>query len=335
MNFRILLAIACVALAPAQSFPQNVQQRAEALIDHARRLSDIRSPGAPAFRLKATFSFTGPDLETVHGTYTEIWASNSQWRRETVVKTSKRIEIGGPSKSWLLDDTDDFPQPATQLPGLLDIFPSKSSSLAFDSITDQGQPDHPAECAITKPDAHRLKSVLCFDKKTGLLLGSIFPEMRVRNTVNQSHDYGSFRKFGDFWFPRQIETREDRHKQIEVSVVELSAEPSPDPALFIPPPGAYELGRCQDKLQPPVAIFAPDSELFLRPDDESPVTLTLSLVVDTKGKPQNVRVLRPEHKDYEKSALNSVRSWRFKSATCSGVPMPTMINVQVNVRPSR
>jgi TonB family protein len=335
MNFRILLAVACVALLPARSFTQNVQQRAEALIDHARRLSDIRSPGAPAFRLKATFSFTGTDLDTVQGTYTEVWASDSQWRRETLVKTSKHIEVGGPSKSWLLDNTDDFPQPATQLSSLLDIFPSNSASLVFETIADQGQADPPAECAITKPDAHHLKSVFCFDKQSGVLLEKILPEVRLRNTVNQSRDYGSFRKFGDFWFPRQIETREDRHKQLEVSVVELSAEPSPDPALFTPPPGSVELGRCSDKLQLPVAIFTPDTSLPFRLDDDSPVVVTLSLVVDTKGKPQNVRVLRPQHKDYEKSALSSVRVWRFKPATCNGEPMPTMINVQVDVPLSR
>ncbi len=337
MNFRVLLAVAWVALLPMKSFTQDVPKRAEALLEHARRLSDIRSPGAPAFRLEATFSFTGTDLETVPGTYTEVWASNSQWRRETVVKTSKRIEVGGPSKYWLLDDTDDFPQPATQLPSLLDILPSKSASLVFESITDPVQSDPPAECAITKPDAHILKSVFCFDRKSGVLMGRIFPEVRLGNTVNQSRDYGSFQKFGDFWFPRQIESREDRHKQLEVNVVELSAEPSPDPALFTPPPGALELGRCSDKLQLPVATFAPNSNLPLRLDldDDSPVTLTLSLVVDTKGKPQNVRVLRPQHKDYEKSTVSLVRAWRFKPATCNGEPMPTMINVQVHAHLSR
>ena len=34
---------------------------------HAQQLSDIRSPNAAAFQLKATFSFEGDDLETVQG----------------------------------------------------------------------------------------------------------------------------------------------------------------------------------------------------------------------------------------------------------------------------
>jgi hypothetical protein len=67
MNFRVLLAVAWVALLPMKSFTQDVPKRAEALLEHARRLSDIRSPGAPAFRLEATFSFTGTDLETGSG----------------------------------------------------------------------------------------------------------------------------------------------------------------------------------------------------------------------------------------------------------------------------
>ena len=54
---------------PAQnSSGQDIQTRADALLSKARQLSDIRSPDAPPFRLKATFSFTGKDLGTVQGT---------------------------------------------------------------------------------------------------------------------------------------------------------------------------------------------------------------------------------------------------------------------------
>jgi len=68
------------------------QKSAEALLDRARRLSDIRSLNAPPFRLKLTFSFTGKHLDTVQGIYDEVWISNSRWRRETTVSASSGLK---------------------------------------------------------------------------------------------------------------------------------------------------------------------------------------------------------------------------------------------------
>src|SRR5580700_9102345 len=340
MNLRVFLTVACLAL-PSASFardaaapgthPEDVQTRAETLLDKARQLSDIRSPNAPPFQLRATFSFIGKDLETVQGTYSEVWVSNSQWRRETVVKDSRRVEVGGATRMWQLDNTEDFPEQAAQLPGLMNIFPPKSPSLAFESIADQAELNPPAECAITKPYSLHRKFAFCFDKKSGVLLEKIFPETRPRNVVDISCNYGLFHKFGDRWFPREMACSEDRHKRIEANIAELSAEPSPDPALFTPPPGAIEIGRCSGNSQPPVATFTPDPELpFGSRDEASRVTVMLSVVVDPKGKAQNIRVLRPWRKDYDKSALETVRRWRFQPATCNGDPMPVQIRVDVD-----
>jgi hypothetical protein len=82
-----LLAIALSAQAPQkpEAPKSEIQTRAEALMERARHLSDIRAKNAPAYRLKATFSFMGKNLENLQGTYTEVWVSDSQWRRETVV----------------------------------------------------------------------------------------------------------------------------------------------------------------------------------------------------------------------------------------------------------
>ena len=72
-------SIPLVAQSTAKPEPpkSDVQLHAESLMERARKLSDIRSKGAPAFRLKATFSFAGKDLDTLQGTYTEIWGGTS------------------------------------------------------------------------------------------------------------------------------------------------------------------------------------------------------------------------------------------------------------------
>jgi hypothetical protein len=74
-----------VTLLSAGSFVEDEHSKAQALLERARNLSDIRSPSAPAFRLKVAFNAITRDLATLDGTYTETWVSNTQWRRETVV----------------------------------------------------------------------------------------------------------------------------------------------------------------------------------------------------------------------------------------------------------
>ncbi|MGA2856326.1 MAG: TonB family protein [Candidatus Sulfotelmatobacter sp.] len=330
MSPRILLFAACLSCLQLCCLAQDVQARAEAMLQRARQLSDIRSPSAPAFRLKATFSFVGDDLATVQGTYTEIRVSQSQWRREIVVGDLRQVDIGGVGKHWILHP-DGFPSQASRLPAVMTPIPAASSHFDFASITESSTSDVVAECAFTKPAADNQKSAFCFDKNGGVLLQKASPERRPRNLVSFSCEYGSFRKFGDYWFPREVVCFEDRHKTIEAKVVDLLAEPSPDPALFTAPSGAIELGLCSVDMKPPVAVSTPEPAPPSGSRDEvNRVAVTLSLVVDTKGKPQNVRVLRPGRKNFDDAALDAVRRWRFKPATCDGTPMSTEVNVVVD-----
>jgi hypothetical protein len=233
-RFSIFVLIACVVPPCAQA--QSAQQRAEALLDKARQLSDIRSPNAPAFRLKATFSFIGKDLDTVQGTYTEVWVSRSQWRRETVVNDQRRIEVGGPARLWLLDNTNDFPRSAARVASVLGIFLPKSANLVFDSISHHTEMDPPAECAITKPDHRRLKSVFCFDKPDGLLVERILPERppnNPTNAVDNSCNYRSFQKFGAYRFPREIVCFEDGHRNSKLRSLRFLSSLLPIPHFLL------------------------------------------------------------------------------------------------------
>jgi TonB family protein len=346
MSVRILLSLASflfacslpLSLSSAQNLPapgsnlqnqdKDIQTRAQALLNQARQVSDIRAPGAPAFRLKATFSFTGPALEIVHGTYTEVWASDSQWRRETVVDHSSRLEIGGKDRLWQLDNSNDFPEQAAQVSDVLDIFPSNSAALEFESISDDIR-DPPSDCAITKPDFSHHKSIFCFDKKTQLLVWRAFPETRPRNVVQDSCGYVKFRKLGNYWSPEQMSCFADRHHTLDVSVLELVIDPSPNPDLFTAPPNAIELGRCPTKSEPPRATSSPYPQRPVGSRDQEAI-VGLSLVVDVKGKPQNVKVVNSGGARFDDAALTAVRSWRFKPSTCNGEPMPMQINMKID-----
>jgi hypothetical protein len=249
MNRPTLLSAACVLCLCCAGIAQEVQLSATALLQHARQLSDIRAAGAPAFQLRANFTFVGDNLETVQGTYLETWISDSQWRRETIVGSLRRVVVGGPGKHWLVFP-DGFPYQAEQLPTLMAGVPPPSIQIAFASVSERALGDFKVECAYSKPAIGDRSFAFCFEKKSGVLLEKVLPEERPRNVVSHSCDYGLFRKFEDHWFPREVACYEDRHKTIYADVVDLSRDSQMDPALFETPKGGIELGDCSGKIIP-------------------------------------------------------------------------------------
>ena len=58
--------------------------------------------------------------------------------------------------------------------------------------------------------------------------------------------------------------------------------------------------------------------------------VTVSIVVDATGKPQNVKVLRGVGMGLDEKAVEAVRQYRFKPATENGKPVAVYLNVEVN-----
>lgn len=332
-----LLSASCALPGFAQETPKpaveksEIQIRAEALIANARHLSDIRAKNAPAFRLRAGFTFVGKDLENEQGTYTEVWVSDSQWRRETVVKDLRRIEVGTPNRIWTLDGTNDFPEAAKRVPNLMNQFHSVSATLEFESIADNTDPKLAEQCATTNRGSRQEQYKFCFDQKSGALLATLSPDIRPKNMTDYSCFYGIFRKFGDFWFPREMACFEDKHRQLEAKVEELSTEFSPEISLFKPPPGSIERGRCSGVPARPVQTLSREPG-FPTGYQGKDSTVVLSLIVDAQGKPQDLKVIQSGGKGLDNEALAAVQRWRFKAATCDGEPMPAEIRVEVNFR---
>jgi len=321
LSFFVFCVLSNVAAAA-----DDIQKAADEMMDRARQLSDIRSPNAPGFRLNLTFSFTGHDLETLHGTYTEVWVSSSQWRRETAVGDFRRIEIGGAAKRWLVDGGNDFPEEAARLSTLVEMFPTRPAKFEYQSFRDR---DSATQCAITKPMGEkRQRFGFCFDKDNRVLVENVSPRLVGNRSADYSCRYGQFRKFGDYWFPREMACFVDAHQKIEAQVVDLSPLPSPDPALFTPPSGAVEMGSCYGSAVPPRALSTPDpqSPLGMR---NYPSKVGLSMIVDFQGKPQSLKITQSGGKQFDDSAMAAVRNWRFKPGTCNGEPMPLPINIQI------
>jgi protein TonB len=56
------------------------------------------------------------------------------------------------------------------------------------------------------------------------------------------------------------------------------------------------------------------------------------LIVDAKGVPQNVQVLRGIGMGLDEKAVEAVKQYRFKPATEGGEPVPVELNIEVNFK---
>jgi TonB family protein len=309
--------------------PADTQAEAESLLERARRLSDIRGPNSPSFRLKAAFSFIDDELETLHGTYTEFWASDSKWRKEIAIGERKRIEVASDRKLWEAESKPLLPEKALRVDFAANIFPPRSARLEFEKVEHLAG-GRATRCAVTK--ASRGRSAFCFDDENGVLVEHVIPHWTRYHLTDFGCLYGDFRKFGSQWFPREIQCRQGGHRQMDVQVTELDAVNLDDAKLFDPPGDAIELGRCTAEQVDAKGDYTPAPLQPAGLSDRS-LPVTLRLVVDPQGNPRDIHVIQPAGKKLDDMAVETVSKWRFKPATCNGEPMAQQIQFQVAFRP--
>ena len=83
-------------------------------------------------------------------------------------------------------------------------------------------------------------------------------------------------------------------------------------------------------IKPPKAVSAPDPKFPDLPDDAEPRgTVVMLLGVNTKGHVEVVRVLRSDQQVFEKSAVDTVKKWKFKPAVKDGHAVPVQVTVEM------
>jgi TonB family protein len=83
----------------------------------------------------------------------------------------------------------------------------------------------------------------------------------------------------------------------------------------------------------PKVVFAPDpdySEEARKAKYQG--TVILWLIVDSSGRPQQIKVARTLGMGLDQKAVDAVRQWKFEPAMKDGSPVAVQINVEVNFR---
>lgn len=164
---------------------------------------------------------------------------------------------------------------------------------------------------------------LCFDKISGLLAAEIEPETIISEGV--ACFFSDYQKFGDHQYARSYKCTEGKQPRLEARVLELVALPQADPELFMLPNGAKELKGCPDPAEPPRVVYQPEPEV---PPGSGIVTLSTLIGID--GIPRDFSTVSSPNPKQEKAALEAVRRWRFRPATCDREPVEVKIAVEID-----
>jgi len=83
-------------------------------------------------------------------------------------------------------------------------------------------------------------------------------------------------------------------------------------------------------IKPPKAISTPDPKYPDLPQDSDPRGAVVLLIgVNAKGHVAPVRVLRSDEPAFEKTAVETVKKWKFKPAEKAGHAVPVQITVEM------
>jgi len=186
-------------------------------------------------------------------------------------------------------------------------------------------------CIETNPDSQGARSALCFDKSNGTLAAQLRP-LRVGTRISDKNCiFFDYQTFGNRLVARSYRCYEDGHPRLEAKIVEIVAEPAPDPALFVPLDGANESVNCLGSVKPGMLV---DRVTPKRPLAESirNASVVISAVIGTDGKVHDPKITSPPNPDFDQSALEAVQQWRYKPFTCDGVPVEIETEVEVDFR---
>jgi TonB family protein len=129
-------------------------------------------------------------------------------------------------------------------------------------------------------------------------------------------------------FPQKVDIF--RRDMLPLSIEQITVTPATlTDDVFRAPANALEIEGCDNK-EPPKPKQTPEPAF----PDSAPIhkkaLVTVYAIVTKEGKVGEAHALSPDHDGFSESAVKTVRTWRFKPATCNGNPVAAEMNVEVS-----
>jgi len=282
----------------------------------AADLTDIRSPGSPAFELDAKVNIYAGNGTAVPGSYKLIWLSPSEWREELTYSGYTRVRVGGEDKYWQQRSPDYESLQITELSLAIDFSSSLRGEQSPGKLKSRKHFGVTLGCAAGNGLPHR---EYCFSPTEGVLM----QEDTVDGPVPYSFQYSNFLSLGQRRFPGTIRVTAGDSLLADFSIERLVNIEATSSADFSPPQGASLWLTCANPERP--AGFdkvAPEYPVTERLAGHQGIVVMYAVIAQD-GSVQNVHILGAPSRGLADAAFAAVRQWRYKPRRCGGTPTPT------------
>lgn len=312
----LVLVLSLLLLLPSSGTTadkKKLQEEGAALLARAAELSNIRCSGCLPFRLQAKWRAAGHDRNVLEGTYLLIWVSPNEWREEIAFPGFSQLRVGGEDKMWQVRNLPYLPLPAYQVGRTLDL----TSRLKLNPDTTI------RKLRSRKRDGHEMKCVELKRKETRPWPVCLDPMNDTVNSIGSSSDayeYSDYKDLGEKRFPGTLRSVEIGTEIVHISVQELSAAPTLDPSLFLPPPGAKAFAWCENP-EPAKELEWGKSDVAISFAQRGTFALAIYAAIATDGSVQRVTLLQSARRDIDANQLERVKKARFRPKMCNGTPV--------------
>jgi TonB family protein len=327
---RILLICFCFLLGNGGYANEEIQSP-ETLVSRARMLEEPWTGDTPPSLMEADLEVPRPRGAPSHGSYTLHWMSPLQWREEIRFADYDRVRVRDAKGYWQTSKSNYQPEIIFQLDTLLrpkellKIEPKQGLGKVRSRGKDQ-QREMCTEVKWSKATDH----VLCFDQTTGALLSVEYPQGENQHLPEISRiEYGAFHAVGTKLFPYEIKALQGKNVVASVRVSQITGTEH-DPALFKAPVNAEFWEDCDDRQDAELADRThPMYPEGARSNHEQGRVIFYG-VIETDGSVSHLAIIHRASPSIEAAALETVRRWRYKPATCEQRPIRKEISIDVD-----
>jgi len=304
------------------AFPDNSSKTdVNSLLERERKASIFEEGATKPFQVTASFTIAGLAHGPLKGTLVRTWVNKHRWRQEVSLAGFRQLTIHGDDRFWRQRNAV-APDPVRRV---LELFNgagvSQSEALSDFDFKGGAEVDGKLARCVEKKDGF-FKEDICFDNQSGLVVR--------RRTHGSKREYSNFQPAAQGSFPWNMTSSMDDQPRIDL-VVEQVTTVDPTDSMFVASPTAEEWPVCEGKFDHPDATYQPDPRF---PDKARQRhwqgSMLMSITVDENGNVPKAGVTDSIGSEFDKEAIKTVSTWKFKPARCDGKPIKTEATVQIN-----
>jgi TonB family protein len=297
---------------------------AQQLLDDAHKATDLSSIGA--YILHATIIINSGDPKIERQAKLTILRDHDRARftLETDGRTEERVILG--SKEFVVPGQGTLvAMGVSNLDHRWDLStPQKFASheiFSFGSVRKQKIQGHDAWCFDRKAES---KIKLCFDATTSVLLHE------GANGKNR-WEYSDYTSLGTRLYPQKVQIFRENLAPFEIRQISISpAQFNYD--VFKVPEKSIEMERC-DSEEAPKPLHTPEPEFSdAARSARAEGVVYLYVLINARGNVAESQALAMDAYGLAQNAVNTVKTWRFKPATCNGHAVAAEMNIEVDFR---